>query len=118
MTVEFDIAGQKFVALNGGPHFQINEAVSFIIHCQTQAEIDYYWKRLSARGESGQCGWLKDKFGVSWQVVPAILGNWMAGDAATAERVMAALLKMGKLDIQKLKQAAQPPRRARRRSAR
>ena len=73
MTVEFEIGGQKFVGLNGGPHFKFNEAVSFQVHCETQQEIDYFWSKLSKGGEEGPCGWLKDKYGVSWQVVPTVL---------------------------------------------
>ena len=107
MTVEFEIEGQRFIALNGGPHFKFTEAISFVISCRTQAEIDYYWKKLSAGGKEVQCGWLKDKYGVSWQIVPAILGELMGGkDPAKGQRVMEALLKMVKLDIKKLKQAS------------
>ena len=107
MTVEFQLEGQEFVALNGGPHFKFNEAVSFVVNCETQAEVDRYWSRLSAGGEEVQCGWLKDKYGVSWQVVPTILGKLLSDkDAAKAQRVMQAMLKMVKLDIRKLKQAA------------
>ena len=106
MTVAFEIAGQKFIALNGGPQFKFNEAVSFVVNCQTQKEVDYYWKRLSAGGKEVQCGWLKDKFGVSWQIVPEILGKLLSGmDTAASQRVMQALLKMVKLDIMVLKQA-------------
>jgi len=107
MTVEFQLAGQKFVALNGGPHFKFTEAVSFVVNCRTQAEIDRYWKKLGAGGEAGQCGWLKDKFGLSWQIVPTILPGLLSGkDAAKSQRVMQALINMVKLDIWKLKQAA------------
>lgn len=106
MTIEFKIEGQEFIALNGGPHFQFNESVSFIVNCRNQAEVDYYWKKLSAGGREVQCGWLKDKFGVSWQVVPKILGDLMRrGDAAASQRVMEAMLKMVKLDSAKLKKA-------------
>jgi predicted 3-demethylubiquinone-9 3-methyltransferase (glyoxalase superfamily) len=109
MTVEFQLEGQEFVALNGGPHFKFNEAVSFVVNCETQAEVDRYWSRLSAGGKEVQCGWLKDKYGVSWQVVPTILGKLLSDkDAAKAQRVMQAMLKMVKLDIKKLKQAAKP----------
>jgi predicted 3-demethylubiquinone-9 3-methyltransferase (glyoxalase superfamily) len=106
MTVAFDIAGQKFIALNGGPEFKFNEAISFVVSCKTQKEIDYYWKRLSAGGEAVHCGWLKDKFGVSWQIVPDLLDGLMCGDPAKSQRVMQALLQMKKLDIKKLKEAA------------
>jgi predicted 3-demethylubiquinone-9 3-methyltransferase (glyoxalase superfamily) len=107
MTVEFEIEGQKFIALNGGPIFQFNESISFVVNCRTQAEVDYYWKKLTAGGKAVQCGWLKDKFGISWQIVPTVLSELMSTkDAAKSERVMAAMLKMVKLDIKKLKAAA------------
>lgn len=94
------------MALNGGPHFKFTEAISFVVNCQTQAEMDEFWKRLSAGGKTGQCGWLKDKYGVSWQVVPAILGELMEGkDAVKSQRVMQAILKMKKLNIKTLRQA-------------
>jgi predicted 3-demethylubiquinone-9 3-methyltransferase (glyoxalase superfamily) len=109
MTVEFELEGQKFVALNGGPYFKFTEAVSFVVSCKTQAEIDFFWKKLSAGGSEGQCGWLKDKFGLSWQIVPAVLGDLLSSqDAAKSHRVMEALLKMKKLDINALKRAAKP----------
>jgi len=105
MTVEFQINGQPFTALNGGPFFKFNEAVSLQIYCDTQEEIDYYWNTLiEDGGEEGQCGWLKDKFGVSWQIVPSILSNLMT-DPERAEKVTRALLKMKKLDIRQLKDA-------------
>jgi predicted 3-demethylubiquinone-9 3-methyltransferase (glyoxalase superfamily) len=108
MTIEFEIDGQEFIALNGGPIFKFNESVSFVVNCKTQAEVDYYWKRLSAGGKKVQCGWLRDKFGLSWQIVPTILAELMSTkDAAKSERVMAAMLKMVKLNIKKLKQAAE-----------
>ncbi len=107
MTVNFELDGQEFVALNGGPQFPFTEAVSFVVNCQTQEEIDYYWQKLSAGGKEVQCGWLKNKFGVSWQIVPTILGELVNGkDAAKAKRVMHALLKMVKLDLRKLQEAA------------
>jgi predicted 3-demethylubiquinone-9 3-methyltransferase (glyoxalase superfamily) len=107
MTVEFELEGQDFVALNGGPHFKFNEAISFVVSCRTQAELDRYWKKLSAGGKKVQCGWLKDKYGVSWQIVPTVLGELMSDkDAAKSQRVTQAMLKMVKLDIKKLKQAA------------
>ena len=108
MTVDFELDGQKFVALNGGPLFPFTEAVSFVVNCETQQEVDYYWEKLSsAGGKEVQCGWLKDKFGVSWQIVPTIVDELVTDkDPAKAERVMHALLKMVKLDIEKLKEAA------------
>jgi predicted 3-demethylubiquinone-9 3-methyltransferase (glyoxalase superfamily) len=107
MTVEFEIEGQEFIALNGGPHFKFNEAVSFVVNCRTQTEVDYYWKRLAAGGRKQQCGWLKDKYGLSWQIVPTVLAELMSTkDAAKSQRVMRAMLQMVKLDIKKLKQAA------------
>ena len=106
MTVAFEIAGQKFIALNGGPQFKFTEAISFVVSCKTQNEIDYFWKKLSAGGKEVQCGWLKDKFGLSWQIVPEILGDLLSGDnAVKSQRVMQALLQMVKLDIKTLKQA-------------
>jgi len=118
MTVAFEIAGQKFIALNGGPQFQFTEAISFVVNCRTQAELDYFWKKLSVGGKEVQCGWLKDKYGVSWQIVPTILDELLSNqDAANRERVMKALLKMVKLDINKLKQAAGPTRRSSRKSS-
>ena len=108
MTVEFELDGQKFIALNGGPIFKFTEAVSFIVNCETQAEIDEYWAKLSAGGQEVQCGWLKDKYGLSWQIVPTILGQLVSEqDGAKSQRVMAALMKMIKLDIAKLKAAAE-----------
>jgi len=108
MTVEFEFGGQPFTALNGGPVFKFNEAVSLQIMCDTQKEVDYYWERLSQGGDKNaqQCGWLKDRFGLSWQVVPAILPKMLADpDPEKSERVMTALLKMKKLDIDALKRA-------------
>jgi len=106
LTVEFELNGQTFTALNGGPVFKFNEAISFQVSCKSQKEVDYYWEKLSEGGEKGQCGWLKDKYGVSWQIVPTVLGE-MLQDKVTkkSERVMKALLQMEKLDIKKLKQA-------------
>jgi len=106
LTVEFELNGQTFTALNGGPVFKFNEAISFQVNCKSQKEVDYYWEKLSEGGEKGQCGWLKDKYGVSWQIVPTVLGE-MLQDKVTkkSERVMKALLQMKKLDIRKLKQA-------------
>jgi predicted 3-demethylubiquinone-9 3-methyltransferase (glyoxalase superfamily) len=105
MTVGFELDGQEFVALNGGPVFHFTEAISFVVNCDTQAEIDFFWDRLSAGGEPGQCGWLKDRFGVSWQVVPRALNRLLQDAAARAKRVMAALLTMKKLDIAALERA-------------
>jgi len=106
LTVDFTLDGQKFSALNGGPLFTFNESISFIVSCKDQQELDYYWDRLKEGGDerSQQCGWLKDKFGVSWQVVPAILPQLM-DDPARSGRVMTALLKMKKLDIKQLEEA-------------
>ena len=107
MTVEFQLDGQEFVALNGGPHFPFTEAISLVVNCRTQAEVDRFWRKLSAGGKEVQCGWLKDKYGLSWQIVPTVLGELMSSpDAAKSQRVMQAMLKMVKLDIKKLKQAA------------
>jgi predicted 3-demethylubiquinone-9 3-methyltransferase (glyoxalase superfamily) len=107
MTVEFEIDGQKFLALNGGPHFKFNEAVSFQVHCETQAEVDYFWSKLAQGGQEGPCGWLKDKFGLSWQIVPNVLPKLlMDKDAAKAGRVMNSMLKMKKIDIAALERAA------------
>lgn len=104
MTVAFTINGQDFVALNGGPVFKINEAVSFQIFCDNQQEIDYYWEKLTEGGEEVQCGWLKDKFGVSWQVIPTILSELMS-DPSKAGRVTNAYMQMKKFDIEKLRNA-------------
>jgi predicted 3-demethylubiquinone-9 3-methyltransferase (glyoxalase superfamily) len=107
MTVEFELDGQRFVGINGGPEFKFDEAVSFQIDCETQEEIDYYWERLSEGGEEGPCGWLKDRFGLSWQVVPTGMEELFAdSDPKRAERAMQAMLGMGKLDIEALRRAA------------
>jgi predicted 3-demethylubiquinone-9 3-methyltransferase (glyoxalase superfamily) len=106
MTVSFRLAGQSFVALNGGPQFSFTEAVSFVINCHTQAEIDTLWTALSAGGAAGPCGWLKDRYGLSWQVVPAKLPELLGGpDAESAARVMQALCGMQKIDLETLRQA-------------
>jgi len=108
LTVEFEIEGQKFVALNGGPVFKFNEAISFQVHCETQKEIDYYWEKLSEGGDkqAQQCGWLKDKYGVSWQIVPNVLGKMLQDkDTKKSDRVMKVLLQMRKLDIMALMRA-------------
>lgn len=104
MTVEFELDGQKFVALNGGPVFKFNESVSFVVNCETQTEIDHYWEKLCAGGEEVQCGWLKDKYGLSWQIVPSSLSSLMQGKRA--DKVMAAILTMKKLDLAALERAA------------
>jgi predicted 3-demethylubiquinone-9 3-methyltransferase (glyoxalase superfamily) len=108
MTATFEIDGQEFVALNGGPAFTFNEAVSFQVHCHTQEEVDHYWNALSAGGdaEAQQCGWLKDRYGVSWQIVPAVLIEMLKdGDSRQANRVMQAVLEMKKIDIPTLQKA-------------
>ena len=109
LTVAFELDGQKFTALNGGPKFKFTEATSFQINCETQAEVDHYWKKLGEGGEprAQQCGWVKDKFGLSWQVVPTVLPKLLSGpDKAKAGRVMQAMLQMKKLDIATLEAAA------------
>ena len=108
MTVSFRLEGQEFTALNGGPHFKFTEAISFVVSCETQAEVDRYWDGLRAGGDerAQQCGWLKDKYGVSWQIVPAALFEMMAdADGAKSGRVMRALLQMKKLELATLRQA-------------
>jgi predicted 3-demethylubiquinone-9 3-methyltransferase (glyoxalase superfamily) len=105
MTVSFELDGQEFVALNGGPQFKFTEAVSFVVNCETQEEIDYYWEKLSSGGgEEVQCGWVTDKYGLSWQVVPAKIREW-ARDPAGFQRVMHAVMQMKKLDIAALERA-------------
>ena len=107
MATTFQLDGQEFYALNGGPLFTFTPAISFFIHCATQEEIDDFWEKLSAGGKQERCGWLKDKFGVSWQVVPSILGKLLQDpDPAKSKRVMSAMLQMSKLDINGLQQAA------------
>jgi predicted 3-demethylubiquinone-9 3-methyltransferase (glyoxalase superfamily) len=106
MTVELKLDGLEFLALNGGPIFKFTEAISFIVNCDTQEEVDYYWSKLSADGEESRCGWLKDKFGLSWQVVPTVLNEMLKDkNAARAKRVMHAMLQMDKIDIAALKKA-------------
>ena len=110
MVVEFELEGQTFVALNGGPQFKFSEAVSLQVMCDTQAEIDYFWQQLSAGGQPGQCGWLKDKFGFSWQVAPSRLPQMMSGaEGDKRERVMAAVMQMKKFDIAALERAYAGP---------
>jgi predicted 3-demethylubiquinone-9 3-methyltransferase (glyoxalase superfamily) len=106
MAVTFQLDDQDFFALNGGPQFKFTEAISLFVNCETQDEVDYFWDRLGAGGQTGRCGWLKDKFGLSWQVVPSTLGQLLRDpDAAKATRVMQAMMKMDKLDIGLLRQA-------------
>jgi predicted 3-demethylubiquinone-9 3-methyltransferase (glyoxalase superfamily) len=108
MTIEFELNGQAFTALNGGPLFKFNEAISFQVHCNSQEELDYYWEKLSAGGDekAQQCGWLKDKYGISWQIVPNVLGDLLQDkNARKSENVMKALLQMRKLDINVLQHA-------------
>jgi predicted 3-demethylubiquinone-9 3-methyltransferase (glyoxalase superfamily) len=108
MTVEFELEGLTFVALNGGPHFKFTEAISFVVNCQTQEEVDTYWEKLSAGGTEVQCGWLKDRFGVAWQIVPIALPELLSDpDAVKSKRVAQAMFGMKKLDIRALRQAAE-----------
>jgi|SRR5580698_4475835 predicted 3-demethylubiquinone-9 3-methyltransferase (glyoxalase superfamily) len=106
LFVEFVLDGEKFAALNGGPQFKINQAISFMVHCESQREVDGFWKKLSAGGEKSNCGWLKDKFGVSWQITPTVLLDMHHDkNAKKSEAVMAAMMTMNKLDIKRLKKA-------------
>ena len=107
LTIEFELDGQKFVALNGGPQFKFNESISFVVNCETQEEVNYFWAKLTSDGgEESACGWLKDKFGVSWQITPTILIDMLHDkDSEKSERVMKAMLQMQKIDIAKLKAA-------------
>lgn len=106
MTISFELERQEFVALNGGPHFMINPAISFVVDCKDQSEVDYYWEKLSEGGEQQQCGWVKDKFGVSWQIVPSILGRMLVDkDQKKSEEVMHTMLKMKRIVIEDLKKA-------------
>ncbi len=107
MTVEWELEGQRFIGINGGPEFKFDEAVSFMITCEDQAEIDYYWEKLSEGGSEGPCGWLKDRYGLSWQVVPAGMDELFSDpDKSRASRAMSAMLKMSKLDVEELRRAA------------
>jgi predicted 3-demethylubiquinone-9 3-methyltransferase (glyoxalase superfamily) len=107
MTVSFELDGQKFVALNGGPEFTFNEAISFQVSCETQEEVDAFWSKLSEGGEEGPCGWLKDRYGVSWQVIPTVLPELLGDpDREKSQRVMRAMLKMKKIEIDALERAA------------
>ena len=104
MTVPFQLEGQDFVALNGGPQFKFTEAISLLVNCETQKEVDELWSKLTAGGQPSRCGWLKDKFGLSWQIVPTVLGRMLADkDPAKSRRVMEAMLQMDKIDIDRLK---------------
>ncbi|HXJ80820.1 MAG TPA: VOC family protein [Candidatus Methylomirabilis sp.] len=106
MTIAFELAGQEFVALNGGPAFTFTEAISFVVNCETQEEVDRYWQRLSAGGREVQCGWLKDRFGLSWQIVPTVLVELLQNeDSERSQRVMAAMLRMTKISIEELQRA-------------
>jgi predicted 3-demethylubiquinone-9 3-methyltransferase (glyoxalase superfamily) len=106
MTVAFNLEGQKFTALNGGPHFKFTEAISFVVNCDTQQEVDEFWEKLSAGGQIIECGWLKDKYGVTWQIVPTVLFEMVQDqDAARKDRVMKTMMKMKKLDIAGLEAA-------------
>jgi len=106
MTVEFVLDGQPFIGLNGGPHFKFNEAVSFVVNCESQDEVDFYWQKLAEGGAESRCGWLKDKFGLSWQVVPTVLSKLMTGPNSKAtQRAFQAMMGMKKLDIRALQQA-------------
>ena len=108
LTADFQLEGQHFVALNGGPQFKFTEAISFVVNCETQAEVDDFWEKLSAGGQKGRCGWLKDKFGLSWQIVPTALVEMLKDkDGAKAKRVMDAMMQMDNIDIQRLRQAYQ-----------
>lgn len=107
MTIEFELKGQRFLALNGGPTFTFTPAISFVVNCETQDEIDYYWDKLSAGGKEVECGWVQDKFGLSWQVVPTIIGKIVGeNDPAKTNRMMQAVLKMKRLNIAELERAA------------
>ena len=106
MVVTFELEGQRIMALNGGPQFKFTEALSLFVNCETQQEVDMFWEKLTAGGKESQCGWLKDKYGLSWQIVPTILGELMGGsDRAKAERVLQAMLQMKKMDVKKLQEA-------------
>ena len=107
LTVVFDLDGQRFAALNGGPNFKFTEALSLEVSCKDQDEVDYYWGKLSEGGEQGPCGWLKDRFGLSWQIVPTRLGELLGDpDREKSQRVMAAMLQMGKIEVDELERAA------------
>lgn len=106
MTVQFELNGQEFIALNGGPYFKFSEAISFVVNCDTQQELDNYYSKLAEDGQEVQCGWVKDKFGLSWQIVPTVLGKMLSDENhAKSQKVMEAMLQMKKLDIEALKKA-------------
>ena len=106
MTGTFELDGQEFMVLNAGPQFKFTEAISLFVNCETQEEVDYFWEKLTEGGEESRCGWLKDKYGLSWQIIPRALGEWMGDkDPVKAKRVVDAMLKMDKIDIATLKQA-------------
>ena len=106
LTVDFELDGQRFAALNGGPQFKFTEAISLVVNCDTQEEIDYFWEKLSEGGQKVECGWLKDKYGLSWQVVPSNLTELLQGDIQKTDRVMKAVMQMKKLDIAEMEKAA------------
>jgi predicted 3-demethylubiquinone-9 3-methyltransferase (glyoxalase superfamily) len=111
MSVTFQIEGQEFYALNGGPQFKFTPAISFFVNCETQQEVDELWEKLSAGGRTDRCGWLQDKFGLSWQIIPTVLGQLLGDkDPQRAKRAMQAMLQMTKIDIEKLQQAAAEPK--------
>lgn len=106
LTVDFELDGERFTALNGGPQFKFTEAISLVVHCQSQEEVDYFWKKLSEGGQEVECGWVKDKFGLSWQIVPEVLLELLqSGDKQKTQRVMQAVMKSKKFDIEELKKA-------------
>ena len=106
MTVSFQLAGQEFLALNGGPQFKFTEAISFVVNCETQKEVDYFWDKLSKGGKNGPCGWLKDKYGVSWQIVPVVIGRMLQNkNVVRTGRVMRAILQMKKINVKRLRRA-------------
>lgn len=107
MTIEFELDGQRFTALNGGPTFKFNEAISLVVHCETQEEVDYYWEKLSEGGQKVECGWLKDKFGLSWQITPNYLLELLQRDPETVDKAMKAMMQMKKLEIEPLKKAVE-----------
>ena len=106
MVVDFELDGQKFTALNGGPQFKFTEAISLVVHCDTQEEIDYFWEKLSEGGQQVECGWVKDKYGLSWQIVPSNLSELLTADIQKTDRVMKAVLQMKKLDKAEMEKAA------------
>lgn len=107
MTASFDLEGQEFVALNGGPHYTFSPAISFVVNCETQEEVDYFWDKLSEWGQPQQCGWVTDRYGVSWQIVPTVLVELLSdADTAKSQRVMKAMLQMNKIDIETLRRAS------------